>query len=393
MPTRALNAKFCDSAKPRSGERQTDWFDEGSPGLALRVSSTAKGWSWFFTLSGKRCRMSLGTYPATSLAKARTKADEARKELELGRDPRAIAAAPETLRAIGDEWWKREGAALRTGEDRKAVLERAIYPTLGDRIVSDIRRSEVVRLLDGIEDDRGPAAAHKTLEVLRRVLNFHESRSDDYRSPISRGMGRKPTKRDRVLTDDELRAIWRSAETLNGPFGRYVRFLLLTGARRTEAAAMTWSELEGADWTLPAERNKTKLPLLRSLSPAALSLIGTKPDNAGEFVFSFSGGASPLKGYAKLKTDLDAASGVTGWRLHDLRRSVRSLLSRIGVPSDHAERVLGHVIGGVRGVYDRHEYAEEKAAALRKLAIEIDRIIHDRPKAVRLVRKEAAAQA
>jgi integrase len=392
MPKRALTDKFCGSAKPAAGQRQTDWFDEGSPGLALRVSATAKGWSYFFTLGGRKARMSLGTYPATSLAKARTKADEARAELEKGRDPRALQATAETLRSVGEAWLEREGSKLRTGEDRKAVLERAIYPALGDRLIGDIRRSEVVRLLDDITDDRGPAAAHKALEVLRRVFNWYAARSDDFHSPIVRGMSpMKPNKRDRILTDDELRAIWRMAESA-GVFGRYVRFLLLSGARRTEASHMRWVELDGPDWTLPPARNKTKLPLLRPLSEAALSVIGTRPEDA-EFVFSLNDGSTPLAGYSECKMAFDRQCGMSGWTLHDLRRTARSLLSRVGIPSDHAERVLGHVIGGVRGVYDRHEYRQEKRAALAKLAWIIDRIVTDHPTVVELRRVGEPADA
>jgi integrase len=392
MPTRALTDKFCRSAKPTLGERQTDFLDAGHKGLSLRISASAKTWTFNYVRGGKRNRLKLGSYPATSIAAARTRADEARRELEAGRDPEAIAAAAETLRSVGDAWLAREGSKLRTGEDRKAVLERAIYPVLGDRQITDIRRSEVVRLLDDITDSRGPAAAHKALEVLRRVFNWYAARSDDFHSPVVRGMIRlSPNKRDRILSDDEIRTVWAAAEG-QGVFGRYVRFLLLTGARRTEASHMTWAELEGNNWTLPATRNKTGLPLLRPLSRAALRLIGTKPDNA-VFVFSLDGGATPLSGYSELKIAFDRACGVSGWTLHDLRRTARSLLSRAGIGSDHAERVLGHVIGGVRAVYDRHEYHDEKRDALEKLARLVNFIIHRRIHSVTLRRVAQGGEA
>jgi integrase len=196
--------------------------------------------------------------------------------------------------------------------------------------------------------------------------------------------------RQRILTDDELRTVWRTAEG-QGPFGRMVRFLLLTGARRSEAAGMRWSELsrEG-DWLLPAARNKTKLDLLRPLPAAALAVIGPRPD--GVFVFPAAlnrtaRGSGAMRGFGELKAAFDAATGpMAPWRLHDLRRTARSLMSRAGVPADHAERCLGHVIGGVRGIYDRHEYREEKAAALTALARAIDRIVSGRPTLVRLER-------
>lgn len=174
-----------------------------------------------------------------------------RASLEAGKDPRTALANPETLRAICEEWIEREAGALRTGDDRKATLERLVYPALGDRPVNDLRRSDIVRLLDKIEDESGPVMADKTLAFIRRVFNWHASRSDDFRSPVVQGMARtKPGERARarVLSDDELRVVWKAAEG-QGAFGRLVRFLLLTGARRTEAAAMPWAELDCADWT------------------------------------------------------------------------------------------------------------------------------------------------
>ncbi len=178
----------------------------------------------------------------------------------------------------------------------------------------------------------------------------------------------KANARDRILTDDELRAVWR---TDGGIFGRLVRFILLTAARRSEASEMQWTELQGGDWTLPAARNKAGLDLVRPLSRAAQAVL---PERKGEFVFS-ANGTMPIRAISIFKAAFDKASGTSGFTLHDLRRSARSLMSRAGVPSDHAERCLGHVIGGVRGTYDRHEYHREKARAFEMLAGEITRIV------------------
>jgi hypothetical protein len=180
-----------------------------------------------------------------------------------------------------------------------------------------------------------------------------------------RGMGRLSERpRDRVLNDEELRSIWQAAD--GSIFGSYLRFLLLTAARRNEAARTERGELSGADWTLPAARNKTDQDLVRPLSKAALAIVAELP-RLGKFVFSRRGKAA-LGSFGVLKEEIDRASSVTGWTLHDLRRTARSLMSRAGVPADHAERCLGHVIGGVRGTYDRHEYHDEKAKAFEALA-------------------------
>jgi integrase len=133
---------------------------------------------------------------------------------------------------------------------------------------------------------------------------------------------------------------------------------------------MTWSEIGGEDWTLPAARNKTKIDLVRPLSKEAQALLTGLSKRTG-FVFSTDDGKTPISGFSKFKAKLDQQTGVTGWSPHDLRRTARSLMSRAGVPADHAERCLGHAIGGVRATYDRHEYHEEKRRAFEALAKQV----------------------
>jgi len=235
--------------------------------------------------------------------------------------------------------------------------------------------------------------ADRTLALIRKIMNWYATRSDDFRSPIVRGMARvkgKERARERTLTDDELRAIWRAADATEGPFGRLVQFLLLTAARRNEAAQMKRSELSGAEWTLPAARNKTKVDLVRPLSAAARSVLELVPALAGcDYVFS-TDARNPISGFSRFKQRIDKACGVTGWTLHDLRRTARSLMSRAGVNSDHAERCLGHVITGVRGTYDRHEYADEKQRAYEALAGQIDRVVNPRDNVIALAAREAS---
>jgi integrase len=373
MSRYALTDRFVHHAKASAG--RTEYFDTTALGLALRVSATGKTWCFHYTCAGRRKRLTLGTYPATSLAKARTLATDARGLVEEGKDP--TPATPDTLEAICQEYLEREGARLRTAQERRETFERLVYPTLGPLPVDAIRRVDIVRLLDKIEDERGPVMADKALAFLSRLFSWHASRSE-FRSPIVRGMARtrpKERQRERILTDDELRAVWKNA---NGVFGAMVRFILLTSARRSEASEMTWAEIDGADWTLPAARNKTKTDLVRPLPAAALAVL---PARVGEFVFT-TDGETPISGYSKFKAALDKASGVTGWTLHDLRRTARSLMSRVGVNTDIAERCLGHVIGGVRGVYDRHEYYEEKARAFEALAAQVERIVNPQPNIV-----------
>jgi integrase len=182
----------------------------------------------------------------------------------------------------------------------------------------------------------------------------------------------KDRARQRILNDDELKAVWKATEGSTTPFHRLVRFILLTGARRSEAAEMAWNELIGADWVLPSSRNKTKVDLLRPLSPEALAVL---PARKGKFVFSTDDGLTPISGFSKFRTAMEKASETSGWTIHDLRRTARTLMSRAKVPPDHGERCLGHVIPGVRGVYDLWEFRDEKLAAYKSLAALIERII------------------
>jgi integrase len=232
--------------------------------------------------------------------------------------------------------------------------------------------------------------AQATLAVLSRVFTWHASRDDDFLTPIRRGMRRTRMSeyaRERMLSDDELRAVWRAAEATEGFYGYLVRFILLTATRRNEAAGMVRAELSGDDWIIPGARMKGGKEHVVPLSRAAKAIIDEMP-NIGSYLFS-ADGRRHVRNLDPYKARLDKASGVTGWRLHDLRRTSRSLMSRATVPAtarslmgggkvppDIAERCLAHKIGGVRGVYDRFAYRDEKADAFDALAALVDRIVN-----------------
>jgi integrase len=324
------------------------------------------------------------TFPvALGLDRARNEAKKALGGVAAGRDPlqekrKIEAQAQNTLHSICNEYLRREGKRLRGRDQIEATLKRLVYPKLAARQIDSIQRSEIVRLLDKIEDEHGAGMADNTLAQIRRVLNWHSARTDNFRSPVVRGMARTKPKeraRDRVLTDGELRAVWRAAEASTGPFGYLVRYILLTVTRRSEAARMADTELSGDDWVIPGARYKTKLDHVIPLSQVARDLLATVPRIKGVH-YIFTTGDRPISGFSKFKEAFDKECGVTGWTLHDLRRTGRSLMSRAGVDADHAERCLGQVIAGVRGTYDRHAYYAEKKQAFEALASQIDRILH-----------------
>jgi integrase len=334
-----------------------------------------------------------------SLAAARKLCADALHEVAQGRDPsmakkeakaKTAAAAINTLQYVAEEYFKREHGKLRTAAAREATLRRLVFPTLGRRQIGSIKRSEIIRLLDKIEDNSGARSADLALQYVRKIMTWHAVRDDEFRSPIVRGMGRYNTAanaRSRVLTDDEVRKIW-AASASDGPFPALIRFLLLTGARRGEAAGLRWDEIDGSDWLLPASRNKTQVDLLRPLSKAAMAIVEAQL-RVGDFVFSISG-KGPIS-FGRAKRNFIDTSGVSDWRLHDLRRTSRTLLSRAGVSPDVAERCLGHAIPGVRGTYDRHSFYNEKAHAFEALAAQIERIISPPEGVVTPLRRMKAA--
>jgi integrase len=345
-----------------------------------------KSYAVRYRFAGKTRKLTLPG--GLSLAAVRRAAADALYQVEQGTDPAVTRAQQkqkqrladaDTFAAVAANYFRREGRGLRSAERRRRTLDRLVIPVLGDRPIGEIRRSEIVRLLDQVEEGSGPSAADDVLAFVRKIMNWHATRSDDFRSPVIRGMARTKPKeraRSRILNDDELRQVWNTAASQPGAFSALVQFLLLTAGRRNECRNMVWAEVDGADWTLPAARNKTKVDLVRPLSDAALALLKRVPRiDAGPFVFTTTG-RRPIGGLERHKAKFDRACGVTGWTLHDLRRTARSLMSRAGISPDHAERCLGHIIGGVRGVYDRHEYHAEKAAAYEALAAQIDRVVN-----------------
>src|SRR5262249_21083594 len=259
-------------------------------------------------------------------------------------------------------------------------LKLHILPAWGARDFESIRRNDVAKLMDHVEDNSGKEAADFCLKVASGIFNWYATRHEDYSTPVVRGMRRssqKESARDRKLDDDELRAVWKQAER-NGPFGAFLRLLLLTGQRRDKVVKMKWDDLTAdGTWIIATEAREKGNAGALVLPQVALDIINAQPRLVGnDYVFPGKG-KSAMRGFAQRKQNLDAKlPPMPNWVLHDLRRTARSLMTRAGVSNDHAERVLGHVITGVHGIYNRHEYSAEKAHALRALAALIDNIVN-----------------
>ena len=402
MPTRKLTAAFVRTAHAEPGSDRTIFWDATLPGFGLVVLASGHK-SWCVQYRHGRISRRLTLKGALSLDDARREARAAIGKVARGHDVlmekrRAAETDARSLRAVCENYLDREGGKLRTTAKRRATLERLVYPVLGSRPIDTIRRRDISELLDTVQDERVNAMAEQALALLRRIFNWYATRDDNFISPIVRGMARRTAEereRDRVLTDDELRKVWTTAKTFPAPWGQFVRFMLLTAARRNEAAEMAWDEVSGDVWTIPAVRAKTGYRTGKDvtlvLSAAAKKVLSELPRIAGcDFAFT-TDGRRPISGFSTMKLKFDIACGVRDWRFHDLRRTARTLLSRAGVNHDIAERCLGHAIGGVRGVYDRHTYIEEMRVAFELLAALIDTIVREEPNVVAMERKRAPA--
>ncbi len=342
---------------------------------------------------GKQVWATIGTTDHFTIDEARENARNAIKRIKAGLDPfEPPPAKPDSFKAVAENYLERHVKAnkLHSQSEIERILENQVYPIWEDREFASIRRGDVTKLLDTLQDANGPSAADHALAIVRGLMNWYASRNDDYVSPIARGMRRtdpKSRKRGRILDDDEIRIVWKIAEG-NGTFGAFLRLALLSAQRREKVATLKWDDVSvDGIWTIPATAREKGTAGALVLPDVALDIIRAQ-NRVGENPHVFAGrdkghfkGFSPCKRAFDEKVtkelraaakecggDPEAAESLPRWTIHDLRRTARSLMARAGVRPDIGERVLGHVIEGVEGVYDRHSYREEKADALNKLA-------------------------
>ncbi len=333
---------------------------------------------------GKQILATIGGADVLTIAEAREKAREAIQRIKGGKPAfEAPPAKPDSFKAVADNWMERHVKAkgLRTEREIGRILRKYIYPIFGDREFEGIRRSDVTALLDFVEDGSGPRQADTVLTTLRSIMNFHAKRVDDYLPPIIPGMRREDRhakKRARILNDDEIRHLWGATED-NSTFGAFVRLALLTAQRRQKLAEMRWQDvtIDGV-WDIPTEDREKGNGGALVLPEIALDIIRARPRvNA----YVLAGRDGPFTSFTPGKRSLDAkmveslGEPLPPWTIHDLRRTARSLMARAGVRPEIAERIMGHVLPGVEGIYDRHSYREEKADALKRLAGLIETIL------------------
>jgi integrase len=367
-------------------------------GFYVRV--TPGGRRTFVTVArnpdGKQVWTTIGATDVLTIAEARETGREVIRRVRAGLAAvEAPPVKPDTFEDVAEQWLKRHAQAkgLRSLRQITRLLRVHVFPMWGDRAFLSIQRSDIATLLDRVEDHHSARQADCVLTVVRSIANWYASRHDGYQPPFVRGMRRQNPKehtRARILNDAELAAIWKQAET-DGTFGALVRLLLLTGQRRAKVAGMKWENLAlDGTWTIPQVPREKDAADSLMLPAAAIAIIRAQP-RLGDNPYVLAGrGNGYFNGYSKAKRRFDAKlPDMPQWQLHDLRRTARSLLSRAGVRPDIAERVLGHSVEGVQGVYDRHNWRDEKADALRRLATLIASIVDPVDNVVPMVREAA----
>jgi integrase len=408
MSKREFTDRWLKSLKPaRAGRRDMHW-DAQVPSFGVRV--TDKGAASFVVMrrlraGGALIRRRVGVSWAvplkrdaqlpTSLAEAREEARQAIRDMQAGIDPKEKrkAAAGEARRqsesvfgVVAERFIKehvlkiekRDGqeiAKLKTGHEVARVI-RAELRALWDVPMADLRGEDVAKIVKAMAHDR-PYYAHHVFAYVRKMLNWAVAHPE-YKlnsSPCDRLSAKELIgarhPRQRVLTDLELTEIWRATapDALGIPFAPFVRMLMLTGQRLSEVAEAKWTEfdLPAGLWTIPPVRMKGNAAHEVPLVSAVVDLLRALPRGAGPYVFSTTDGHRPISGFSKAKTRLDKMlQGVKPWRFHDLRRTMRTGLGGLPVPTNVAELVIAHAQPGLHKVYDQHKYRDEKLEALSK---------------------------
>jgi integrase len=340
------------------------------PGFGLKI--TKRGHESFvldYRLHGKTGRL---TYPGPDkdVVKARAWAAQMRAQIMAKVDPKPLRGTlgANTLREVVREFLQHRTYANR--RDFEALFHNHIFDQLGDRPIESLGRREMSILRDDVAQRAGKFAAHAVVKGLNVVGRWYEkNRTDRFvwpavDSPLTK---RDREGRDRVLEDPELRSIWVACGQQGHPHGTMVKVLLLTACRRNEIAQLHRSEVVNGCIRLPKERVKTGEPLVLPLSKAALDLLASCPE--GEWYFPSPKNGEPFSAFAHGKEALDKlCPEVAPWVLHDLRRTAATLMERAGVLPHVIEATLNHKVRGVAGVYRRHNFIEEKTAALEALA-------------------------
>lgn len=405
MPRKNLTARFVDSV---SVETRTDFWDEAMRGLVLRVGpSGAKSWTFIYTAEGdgEKRRVTLGRHPALTLEKARRKALDLAAAVSDGQDPASDKRASREAMTFADlaglyvdRYAKRQ---KKSWEQDDRLLRVEVLPVIGKKKMAAVTKRDILDIIEAKAEAGFLVQSNRLLALLRKLGNW--AVAEDYlsASPAAGVKPRsKPVSRDRVLSEDEVKALWNAlpGAALRDVTRDVFRFLLLTGQRSGEVSGMRRSEVDvdGALWTIPAARSKNGRAHTVPLSDAALAIIKERlrkaDDGRDAPLFAHIDEPMPSNAIAhaaRLKLQLFEDA----WTPHDIRRTVATQMAEAGILPHIVESVLNHVSGfrsGVAGVYNRATYEPEKRRALDLWADRLEAIVTGRESNIAPMRRGAA---
>ncbi len=370
MPVRS-SVRFTDayikSLKPTASRYEL--YDANLAGFGIRVSpSGAKSWMAFSRNMERKTRVTLGRYPHMLLGQARQRAMNTLMEMADGEFQRSTKI--QLFEHALDDWYKKDQAQNKSFLQVKNAMELHVRPRLKDFKLATIEKRDIIKIIDRIAM-KAPTQANRVLAFTKRFFNWCVSRDLLAISPAN-GIAKAKTEvsRDRVLSKDELRAMYNATFEMPYPFGPLLRILTLTGQRLNEVAGVSWKEinLDAAKWELPRDRSKNKTSHVVHLSnPVRKEFDALMNLTNQELVFTTTG-KTPVSGFSKAKKQLDKISGVNDWRLHDLRRTFATVATEtLGYEPVVVDRVLNHVSGSVKGiaaVYQKGQYLDKRKIVL-----------------------------
>jgi integrase len=384
-----LTSRAVETIKPIATRQEIP--DGLLPGLYLIVQpSGARSWAVRYRHNGRPRKHTLGSYPAIDLKSARELGTKVLRAAAEGRDPtgerqdqRANTVAHVVAQFLAKYGQRRYRP--RTFAEAQRLLQQNAVAHWGRQPIASVTRRQLRDMLDRLVANDTPMLANRVHSVTRKLFSWAVEQEIIEISPFAGLKAPAEEKsRDRILTDQELRAVWQAVGQM-GTYGVLVRLLILTGQRRGEIARLAWSEvdLDKRLISLPRERVKNDRAHEIPLSPQTIALIEALP-RLSDYVFSV-----PIGDFGKLKAQLDKLCGVADWTLHDLRRTAASGMARLGVNLPVIEKVLNHVSGsfaGVAGIYQRHDFAGEKRRALELWGAHVAAIVSDKPTKAEVVR-------
>jgi integrase len=341
---------------------QQTYFDDAVRGFGVRVSQG--GSKTFVVLLGKaRKRRTIGRYPDISLSEARAMAKRAQADFLL--DGEVIAETKPTISFSNARDRFLADCDVRTKPRTAAEYRRLLYSHFSfDKSVDTISRTSITDAIEAIRNT--PSEQKHAFVAIRTMMNWCRKRGIIEASPVP-ALSFTSEPRSRVLSDDELRAVWRRAEGYGYPYGRIIQLLVLTGQRRGEIAGLRCSWIEGDVIVFPPGFTKNKREHVVPLGAHAMQIVAGLPESS-DLLFPARGAEDrPFNGWSKSKLAFDNGIEVPDYTLHDLRRTFSSTMARLATPIHVTEKLLNHVSGtisGVAAIYNRHSYLGEMRQAI-----------------------------